>query len=237
MYDMYAETVDVDIGDYSKDDTADFLLGTYNGVDIVSSNGRRGSRPTIAGTRIEVHLIGEQVFNYTVKFMSAAIGRFSEENAEKVINKYENPLHVPTIKPSTLTWFENNTLVDHFNPELYYSAANRCYKYATIEVATKYSHIFPHFVDAAIQYYDDHSEEMKYIRRSRFDSKHCLEFSSKLIDKQPVKNDLLGDVFIATDGSEYDSYEDFIAQNSFETWPPENPIYIDHEKTFGIDRP
>lgn len=236
MHDLYAKNVDVDIGDYSEDTTADSLLETYNDVDIVSSSGRRGLRPTIAGTRLEVHIISEQVFHYTINFMSATIGHFSEENAEELLELYENPERIPSIQPSSLRWFEDNGLVDYFDPDLYYSVVNRCYRYATMEVASRYSHVFPHFIDAMVRYYDDHPEEMAYIRRSKFDSRHCMTFSSKLIDKDPEK-ELISDVFVATDGSEYNSYEDFLAQNSFETWPPENPIYIDHKETFGVDRP
>lgn len=228
------------IGDANKDENAEQLLGTHLGIDFVANPGRRSGKPTVAGTRLEPHIIGERIFNLTLRNLRSTMkGQFDTEMFKDIRNHYAaHPHDVPQIKPRSPSWFEQFKLRDEI-PDFYAEQAQLAYKLAVIDMAQRRDYTFPRMIDAMCEFYDANREHMEFLRRSDYDASFCMGQLGETDD--PIvyvedKSDTEGH-FVATNGDVFDSFANFLREQWDREWPPDDPLHIDHQATFGVDRP
>mgnify|MGYP006914274291 CR=1 FL=1 len=237
---LFTYDSEAEVGSAENDESAEQVVGRHSGIDIVVNPKRRSGKPTVAGTRLEPKIMAERVFGQTLSFMNSLLDDdvFSESTEKDLIEHYQDHPHdVPLVIPEDEEWFSYHKL-DDINHDIYGSKVRNAYKLSVIEIADRRDYTFPRMIHAMCEFYGYNRDHMEVLRRRSYDTRFAL---SKTGDSdEPIqfiqdKNDLDG-FFVSENGERYENYAEFMSASWDSEWPPE-AIYLDHQATFGVERP
>lgn len=237
---LFSYESDVEVGSIENDENAERVVGTYSDIDIVVSPDRRSGKPTVAGTRLEPKILAERVFRQTLSFIESLVSdeMFSSKTEDHLIKHYtDHPHDVPLIVPDNEEWMSYHK-IDDIDYDIYGRKIENAYKLSVIEISDRRDYTFPRMIHAMCQFYDDKREHMEVLRRHSYDTRFALSKTGD--DDAPVqlvqdKKDLDG-FFVSENGEKYENYAEFLSASWNSEWPPE-ATYLDHEATFGVNRP